>query len=543
MGEFLLFLIVLLACVKPLGSWMHSIMEDERVGKAEGLIYRFCGVKADEEMNWRQYLLALGAFNLLGLLSVYGIQRSQFFLPWNPYKFTGVDPQLAFNTACSFASNTNWQSYGGETTMSWATQMLALTTQNFVSAATGIAGMKALCRGFARTETRLLGNFWVDLTRSTLYILLPISLVMALFLVWQGVPQTLTQPPAVHTLQDGAEQVIPLGPVASQVAIKQLGTNGGGFYNVNSAHPLENPTPLSNFIECLAILLLPAALCYTYGLTIGDKRQGWALLAAMLILFVPLTWLCIHFEMGNMEGKEVRFGEAATALWASATTAASNGSVNGMIDSFTALGGLIPMLLLLFGEVVFGGVGCGVYGIVMCVLVAVFVAGLMVGRTPEYMGKKIEVFEMKMCSLAILTMPTIVLLMGAAACLIPSARAAVNNSGPHGFSEIFYAATSMGNNNGSAFAGLSANQPYYNLVGGVVMLISRFWILLPVLAIAGSVAGKKRVPQSAGTLPTHDFLFVIWLVMVIIIIGALSFLPALALGPIAEHLQMLYPGN
>ena len=421
--------------------------------------------------------------------------------------------------------------------MSWASQMLALTTQNFVSAATGIAAMMALCRGFARTEVRTLGNFWVDLTRATLYILLPLSLVLSLLLVWQGVPQTLHQPAAVHTLQGGVEQMIPLGPVASQVAIKQLGTNGGGFYNVNSAHPLENPNPVSNFLECLSILLLPAALCYTYGLAVADKRQGWALLAAMLILFIPLTYACIHFEAGNMEGKEVRFGTAASALWASATTAASNGSVNAMHDSFTSLGGLVPLLLMLFGEVVFGGVGCGIYGIVMCVIVAVFVAGLMVGRTPEYLGKKIEVFEIKMCSLAILTMPALVLLTGAAACLIPEARAAVANSGPHGFSEIFYAMTSMGNNNGSAFAGLSANQPFYNLVGAISMLCSRFWILLPVMAIAGSVAAKKRVPESAGTLPTHDGLFIVWLTVVIIIIGALSFLPALALGPIADHFQ------
>ena len=537
MAEFNLFVIILVALVKPLGARIHHLLESSKLGRAESWIYRLCGVDARTQMNWREYFLALCLFNLLGLLASYLILRGQRGLGLNPFHFAGVDPLLAFNTACSFTSNTNWQAYGGETTMSWASQMLALTVHNFVSAGTGIAGMMALCRGLSRAETRLLGNFWVDLTRSTLYILLPLSLVMALVLVWQGVPQTLTQPAPAHMLQDGREQVIPLGPAASQIAIKQLGTNGGGFYNVNSAHPLENPTPLSNFLECLAILLLPAALCYTYGAAVGDKRQGWSLLAAMLLLFLPLAWLCIQCEMGNMEGKEVRFGEAASALWAVATTAASNGSVNSMHDSFTALGGFIPMLMMLFGEVIFGGVGCGIYGIVMCVIVAVFVAGLMVGRTPEYLGKKIEVYEMKMCSLAILTMPTLVLIMGAAACLIPEARGAVNNSGPHGFSEILYAATSMGNNNGSAFAGLSANQPFYNLVGGMVMLASRFWILLPVLAIAGSLAAKKRVPLSAGTLPTHDALFVVWLVMVIIIIGALSFLPALALGPIAEHLQ------
>ncbi|MFN8608998.1 MAG: potassium-transporting ATPase subunit KdpA [Vulcanimicrobiota bacterium] len=536
MAEFFLYMFILLALAYPLGHLMFAVLERERHFAPEIWVYRLTGVQPDRQMDWRQYSQALLIFNLLGLLLAYGLQRCQAWLPGNPLKLAAVDPFLAFNTACSFASNTNWQAYGGETTMTWATQMLALTTQNFVSAATGIAAMLALCRGLRRTETRQLGNFWVDLTRATLGVLLPLSFLLALMLVSQGVPQTLTQPAAGPTLESQS-QLLPLGPVASQLAIKQLGTNGGGYYSVNSAHPLENPTPLSNFLECLAILLLPAALCHTYGRAVGDRRQGWALLAAMLMLFVPLTLLCIHFEMGNWEGKEVRFGEAASALWACATTAASNGSVNCMHDSLTAAGGLITMLFMLFGEVIFGGVGCGVYGMVLCVLVAVFVAGLMVGRTPEYLGKKVETFEIKMVSLAILCMPALVLLMTGAAMLVPAARNAVLNSGPHGFSEIFYACTSMGNNNGSAFAGLSANQPFYNLVGGVVMLISRFWIVIPVLALAGSLATKKRVPESAGTLPTHSPLFVVWLCVVIVVVGALCFFPALCLGPLAEHLR------
>ncbi|MBS2036529.1 potassium-transporting ATPase subunit KdpA [bacterium] len=538
MAEFVIYLLVLVGLAYPLGQWMFRMLERERHFGLENLIYKLTGVQPDRQMGWREYLQALLVFNLLGLLVVYALQRVQGMLPGNPLKLAGVDPYLAFNTASSFASNTNWQAYGGETTMSWATQMLALTTQNFVSAATGIAAMIALCRGLLRTESRQLGNFWVDLTRATLTVLLPLSVLLSLILVSQGVPQTFHQPAAVQTIESQS-QLLPLGPVASQVAIKQLGTNGGGFYNVNSAHPLENPTPLSNFLECLAILLLPAALCHTYGRAVHDRRQGWALLAAMLLLFVPLTLLCMHYEAGNWEGKEVRFGEAASALWACATTAASNGSVNCMHDSLTALGGFVTMVLMLFGEVVFGGVGCGVYGIVLCVLVAVFVAGLMVGRTPEYLGKKIETFEIKMVSLGILCMPTLVLLMTAGAMLVPSARAAMLNTGPHGFSEILYACTSMGNNNGSAFGGLSANQPYYNLVGGLVMLISRFWILIPVLAIAGSLGAKKRVPESAGTLPTHSPLFVVWLCVVIVVVGALCFFPALCLGPMAEHLRYL----
>jgi K+-transporting ATPase ATPase A chain len=556
MLEFIAFMVVLLLAVKPLGSLIHVLIEESPrawMRAVERPIYRLCGVNIEEQMTWKSYLVALGLFNFMGLLFTYALQRVQFYLPGNPLKFPGLDPFLAFNTAVSFVTNTNWQAYGGETVMSFCTQMTALTVQNFVSAATGIAAMLVLARGLRRknhdapqlseSDAKMpdvgLGNFWIDLTRTTLYVLLPLSIVLALVLVWQGVPQTLSQPAPMRTLESATLQLVPIGPVASQVAIKQLGTNGGGFYNVNSAHPFENPTPLSNFLECVSILLLPAALCYTFGLALGDKRQGWAILAAMVLLFVPLTWMCIHAEMGNWEGKEVRFGPAASALWASATTAASNGSVNSMHDSFTALGGLIPMIFILFGEVVFGGVGCGVYGIVLHVIVAVFVAGLMVGRTPEYMGKKIQTYEIKMCSLGILVMPAIVLAMAAVAVVIPAGTSAVANSGVHGFSEILYACSSMGNNNGSAFAGLSANNPFYELVGGLVMLASRFWILVPVLAIAGSLGRKKQVPQSAGTLPTHTPLFVVWLAVVIVVVGALSFLPALALGPIAEHYQHL----
>jgi K+-transporting ATPase ATPase A chain len=538
MAEFLLLMFLLVGLSWPLGAGMFRLLEREKHYLPERWVYKLTGVQPDRPMTWRQYLTALLAFNMLGLLLVYALQRLQGFLPGNPLKLAGVDPYLAFNTAASFASNTNWQAYGGETTMSWTTQMLALTTQNFVSAATGVAAMMALCRGLRRTESKELGNFWVDLTRCTVTVLLPLSLVLSLLLVSQGVPQTLTQGPAIQTMEK-SEAMIPVGPVASQVAIKQLGTNGGGYYNVNSAHPLENPTPLSNFLECLAILLIPAALCHTYALAVGDKRQGWAILSAMLLLFVPLTLICMQAEVGNWEGKEVRFGTDASAIWACVTTAASNGSVNCMHDSLTALGGFIPMVLMLFGEVVFGGVGCGIYGIVLCILVAVFVAGLMVGRTPEYLGKKIETFEIKMVSLGILCMPALVLFMTGIAMLVPAAKAAVLNSGPHGFSEIFYACTSMGNNNGSAFGGLSANQPYYNLVGGMVMLFSRFWIVIPVLAIAGSLAAKKRVPESAGTLPTHSPLFVVWLCVVIVVVGALCFFPALCLGPVAETLRYL----
>jgi K+-transporting ATPase ATPase A chain len=475
---------------------------------------------------------------------------------------------LSFNTAVSFATNTNWQSYGGETTMSYLTQMLGMTVQNFLSAATGMAILALFIRGLARHSAKTLGNFWVDMTRSTLYVLLPLSIILALVLVSQGVVQTFSPSISVPLLEQAtdanggkvAEQIIALGPAASQIAIKQIGTNGGGFFNANSAHPFENPTPLANFLEMLSILVVAAALCYTFGRMVNDRRQGWAVLAAMMIIFVGLTFVTYQAESGgnpklislgvnqktspnnpggNMEGKEVRLGIANSALWATATTAASNGSVNSMHDSFTPLGGTIELVMMQLGEVVFGGVGSGLYGMLIFVIVAVFVAGLLVGRTPEYLGHKIEAYEMKMASLLILIMPIIVLGFTALAVLIPPGKAGILNPGPHGFSEILYAFTSQGNNNGSAFAGLNTNTPFYNIAGGVVMLISRYWLAVPTLALAGSLVQKKMVPPGEGTLPTHTPLFIFWLIAVILIVGALNFIPSLALGPIVEHLMMV----
>ena len=467
----------------------------------------------------------------------------------NPQGLGPLSPDLAFNTAASFSTNTNWQSYGGETTMSYLSQMIGLTVQNFVSAAAGMAVLIAFVRGLARQTSQTIGNFWVDLTRSTLYILLPLAFVLALVLVSQGVVQSLGDYRTVATLQ-GPAQVLPMGPAASQIAIKQLGTNGGGFFNVNSAHPFENPTPLSNQLELLAILLIPASLTYTFGRMVGDTRQGWALLVVMTVVFLAFAGLTIWAEgrpnpalaglpidqaAGNLEGKELRFGAAGSALWASATTAASNGSVNSMHDSFTPLGGLGPMVLMQLGEVIYGGVGSGLYGMLAFVIIAVFVAGLMVGRTPEYLGKKIEVFEMKMAALIVL-IPVVTVLVGAAVAVVtPAGVAGIFNKGPQGFSEVLYAFSSAGNNNGSAFAGLSANTPFYNTVLGIAMLVSRFWLTVPILAIAGSLVAKKRVPASAGTLPTHSPLFVGWVIGVVLLVGALSFLPALALGPIVQE--------
>ncbi len=571
--QLVLYLAILLALVKPLGAFMARVYGGQHtflapiLGPVERLIYRAAGVRADEEMGWKTYALALLVFNLLGLLVVYALQRLQGLLPLNPQHFGAVSPDSAFNTAVSFATNTNWQSYGSETTMSYLTQMLSLTVQNFVSAATGMAVLAALARGFARHTARTIGNFWADLTRGTLYILLPLALLLALALVSQGVVQTFSPYPTATLLQpttdaDGqkvVEQVLAVGPAASQIAIKQLGTNGGGFFNVNSAHPFENPTPLSNFLEVLAILLIPAALCYTFGKMIGDTRQGWAILAAMTILFVLLLGLTAWAEQhgnptlatlgvdqvassiqpgGNMEGKEARFGIANSVLWATATTAASNGSVNAMHDSLTPLGGLAAMWLMQLGEVVFGGVGSGLYGMLAFVIVAVFVAGLMVGRTPEYLGKKIETYEMKMAALVILIPPILVLTGTALAIVTPAGQASIFNPSPHGFSEVLYAFSSAGNNNGSAFAGLNANTPFYNVALGLVMLAARYWLTIPMLAIAGAVAAKKKVPAGAGTLPTHTLLFIGWLIGVVIIVGALSFVPALALGPLAEQLAL-----
>ena len=569
----IVFLSVLILLAKPLGTYMARVFEGKPVGLNkwfgffEKWIYRLCGINPEEGMDWKTYAFAMLAFNIIGLLTVYLLQRFQNFLPLNPMHMPAVSPDSAFNTAVSFATNTNWQGYAGETTMSYLTQMLGLTVQNFVSAATGIAILIALIRGFIRREANDIGNFWVDLVRSTLYILLPLSILLSVVLVSQGVVQTFKPAQVIELVQpitgsDGklvTTQVLPLGPAASQVAIKQLGTNGGGFFNVNSAHPFENPTSLSNLLEVVAILLISAALCYTFGYMVKDRRQGWALLIAMLIIFVPCLWVCIQVEQGgnpafaglgidqsassfqpggNMEGKEARFGIVNSAIWATATTAASNGSVNSMHDSFMPLGGLIPMWLMQLGEVVFGGVGSGLYGMIAFVILAVFVAGLMVGRTPEYLGKKIEAYEMKMATLMVLIPPMIVLLGTAISVVTPAAKAAIFNPGVHGFSEVLYAFSSAGNNNGSAFAGLGANTPFYNIALGLAMFFARYWLAIPILAIAGSLAKKKIIPASAGTLPTHTPLFICFLVSIVLIVGALTFFPALALGPIVEHLML-----
>lgn len=569
--QLIFYIAVLLLLAKPLGSFMAKVYQGERtflnrvLGPVERFIYRVSGVNPEEEMDWKIYAIAMLLFNVLGLFVVYTLQRLQAILPLNPQGFGAIAPDSSWNTAVSFASNTNWQGYGGETTMSYLTQMLGLNVQNFVSAATGMAVLVAFIRGLVRHTTKAIGNFWMDMTRSTLYILLPLSLVVSLALVSQGVVQTFSEYKTVSLLQftidsNGnvvTEQVLAVGPAASQVAIKQLGTNGGGFFNVNSAHPFENPTPFSNFLEMLAILIIPAALCYTFGKMVGDSRQGWALLTAMTIIFVALLTVAVWSEQsgnpafaamgidqnqtninpgGNMEGKEARFGIVNSALWATATTAASNGSVNSMHDSFMPLGGLVPMWMMQLGEIIYGGVGSGLYGMLAFVIIAVFVSGLMVGRTPEYLGKKIEAYEMKMASIMIL-IPVFVVLMGTAIALMSEAgKETIYNPSTHEFSEVLYAFSSAGNNNGSAFAGLGANTPFYNMALGFAMLFARYWPAVPALAIAGSLANKKKVPTGAGTLPTHTPLFVAWLIGVIIIVGALSFLPSLALGPIVEHL-------
>ncbi|HTI55130.1 MAG TPA: potassium-transporting ATPase subunit KdpA [Verrucomicrobiae bacterium] len=587
------YVVVLLALARPLGGYMARVYEGRRLalervlGWLERLVYRAGGIRPGEEMGWKGYTLAMLAFNVLGVLAVYVIQRAQGILPLNPQGMAAVSADSSFNTAVSFATNTNWQGYGGESTMSYLTQTLALTTQNFVSAASGMATLVALIRGFARRSAETIGNFWVDLTRTTLYILLPLSVILALALVSQGVVQTFGAYPKATVVQpseydepvtdkDGkpvldakgqpttkksrlTEQVIAVGPAASQIAIKQLGTNGGGFFNVNSAHPFENSTPLANFLEMLSILLIAAALCYTFGVMVGDTRQGWTVLAAMTVIFVVLLGACYVAEQqgavfvkqgvdhaasalqsgGDMEGKEVRFGIASSAIWATATTSASNGSVNAMHDSYTPLGGLVPLWLIQLGEVVYGGVGSGLYGMLMFAIVAVFVAGLMVGRTPEYLGKKIEAYEMKMASLVILITPALVLIGTAVGVVTTGGKAGFANPGIHGFSEVLYAFSSASNNNGSAFAGLSANTPFYNTALGLCMLFGRYWLAIPVLAVAGSLARKKTVPAGPGTLPTATPLFVGLLVGVVILVGALTFVPALALGPIVEHLTLI----
>jgi potassium-transporting ATPase potassium-binding subunit len=591
--QLVLYMVVLIALAKPLGGYMARVYQnqpfglDRALGWLERLIYRWAGVRPDQEMGWKTYAVTMLLFNVFGLLAVYLLQRLQGILPLNPQGLAAVSTDSSFNTAVSFATNTNWQGYGGESTMSYLTQMLGLTVQNFVSAAAGMATLVAFIRGFSRRSAATIGNFWVDLTRTTLYILLPLSFVLALILVSQGVVQTfkpyvtaaVVQPVEYDEPITGAdgkpvldekgqpktkkskltEQVLAVGPAASQIAIKQLGTNGGGFFNVNSAHPFENATPLSNFLELLSILVISGALCYTFGVMVGDTRQGWAVLAAMTVIFVVLLAVCVTAEQnghtlvkqgvdhtasalssgGNMEGKEVRFGIATSALWATATTAASNGSVNSMHDSFTPIGGLVPMWLIQLGEVVFGGVGSGLYGMLVFAIIAVFVAGLMVGRTPEYLGKKIEAYEMKMSSLVILIPPAVVLIGTAIAAVTAGGKAGPPNPGAHGFSEILYAFSSAGNNNGSAFAGIGANTPFYNTALGFAMLFARYWLAVPTLAIAGALARKKLVPASAGTLPTHTPLFVGLLVGVVVLVGALTFVPALALGPIVEHLTLI----
>jgi K+-transporting ATPase ATPase A chain len=567
-------LAVLLLCARPLGAYMSRVFQGKKTlldpiaRPLERLVYRSAGIDPNAEMDWKANALAMLLFNFLGFLVVYALQRLQHILPLNPQGFGPVTPDSSFNTAVSFASNTNWQGYGGEATMSSLTQMTALTVQNFVSAGSGIATLILIIRGIARHSTMTLGNFWVDLTRSIVYVLLPLSMLLAIALISQGVVQNFSPSvPAtlVETVADASgarvtEVLLPMGPAASQIAIKQLGTNGGGFFNVNSAHPYENPTPVSNLLESLSILLLAAALCYTYGAMVGDTRQGWALLAAMMIIFAAFLAVAVWSEQGgnpafaemgvdqsagslqpggNMEGKEVRFGVPNSVLWAVETTAASNGSVNSMHDSFMPLGGFVTLVMMQLGEVVFGGVGSGLYGMIVFVIVAVFVAGLLVGRTPEYLGHKIEPYEMKLASLLVLIMPLTVLGLTALAVITKDGTSSVFNPGPHGFSEILYAFTSQGNNNGSAFGGLSANTPFYNITGGIAMLIGRYWLAVPTLALAGSLGRKKLVPATEGTLPTHTPLFLFWLIAVVLIVGALNFIPALALGPIVEHLTMV----
>jgi potassium-transporting ATPase potassium-binding subunit len=587
------FLIVMLVLVKPLGSYMADVVEGRpfwalRIGRSlENGIYRLSGIDPAVEMGWKRYMLALLLFNALGALVLYVLQRVQLWLPLNPQQFANVSPDSSFNTAVSFVTNTNWQGYSGESTMSYLTQMAGLAVQNFLSAATGIVVVIALVRGFARHTAQHIGNFWTDVTRATLYILLPLSVLLALLLAGQGVVQNFSaykNVPTVETLayqapkSDAAgnplkdasgnpvledkktdTQTLPMGPIASQEAIKLLGTNGGGFMNANSAHPYENPTAFSNFLEMLAMVIIPAALTYTFGRMVGDTRQGWAILAAMLILFVFLGSTAIHNEQlgnpkvaaldvdqiasaqqpgGNMEGKEVRFGIGASALFGTISTVTSTGAVNSTHDSYTPLGGFVPLFNMQLGEVVLGGVGTGLYSMLIFAIIGVFIAGLMIGRTPEYLGKKIEAFEMKMSSIAILVMPFIVLLGTAIAVSVADGKAGVANPGAHGFSEILYAFTSAGNNNGSAFAGLSANTLFYNTILGLVMWLGRFWPIAAVLAIAGSLAAKKRVPVTAGTMLTYGPTFIILLIGTVLLVGALTFVPALALGPIVEHLVM-----
>ncbi|HEY4737692.1 MAG TPA: potassium-transporting ATPase subunit KdpA [Xanthobacteraceae bacterium] len=551
-----LYCAIIIAITPVLGAYMTRVFSGERtflspiLRPVEAAIYWAGGVKENREQHWLTYTVAMLLFHIGGFAVLYALMRVQDLLPFNPAGQSPVPADLSLNTAVSFITNTNWQNYGGESTMSYLVQMLGLTHQNFLSAATGIVLAVALIRGFARASVRTVGNFWVDITRCTLYVLLPICVIYALFLVWQGMPQTLGEYVDATTLE-GAKQTIAVGPVASQVAIKMLGTNGGGFFNANAAHPFENPTALSNFVQIISIFAIGAALTNVFGRMVGNQKQGWAILAVMGVLFIAGVALCYWAEGhgndilnamglsgGNMEGKEVRFGVVASALFAVITTAASCGAVNAMHDSFTALGGMVPLINMQLGEIIVGGVGAGMYGILLFVIVAIFVAGLMVGRTPEYIGKKIETKEVKMAMLAILVLPLMYLGWTAVAAVNPQAVSQLNNAGPHGFTEMLYLYTSSTGNNGSAFAGISANTLFYNITGAVAMFVGRFWMIIPAMAIAGSLAAKKSVPPSAGTFPTTGGLFVGLVVGVILIVGGLTFFPALALGPIVEHLAM-----
>ena len=589
----IVFLAVLLVLAYPLGLYLAVIGTDAPVSglgwlrKAEHALYRLAGTSTDVSMGWKTYAISLLAFNAIGALAVYAVQRLQAWLPLNPQSLPNVSPDSAFNTAVSFVSNTNWQGYGGESSMSYLTQMLALTGQNFLSAATGMAVAFALVRGFSARSVRGIGNFWVDLTRSTLYVLLPLSTVFAVFLMGQGVIQnfsaykevTLLDPVTYTQPKNGADgqplkdtagvpvtetvvartQTLAMGPVASQEAIKMIGTNGGGFFNANSAHPFENPTALTNFFQMLSIFLIPAGLCFAFGRMVGDMRQGWAVIGAMTVIFVITAAVVLIAEQqahpalqalnvdqlastlqsgGNMEGKEARFGISASALFAAITTAASCGAVNAMHDSFMPLGGLMPLVLIQFGEVIFGGVGSGLYGMLIFAILAVFISGLMIGRTPEYLGKKIQAFEMKMTSIAILVTPVLVLTGTAIAVMVEPGKAGIANPGAHGFSEILYAFSSAANNNGSAFAGLSANTPFYNIMLAIAMWFGRFAMIVPILATAGSLSAKKRLAVTPGTMPTHGPLFVALLIAVVVLVGVLNYVPALALGPVVEHLQL-----
>ena len=572
--QILAFLGVLILLVKPVGGSMARVFQGERtllspvLGPVERLFYRLAGVDPQAEMDWKVYTFALLLFSLIGVVFLYLLQRLQGLLPLNPQGLAGVAPDLSLNTAVSFVTNTNWQNYAGESTLSYLTQMLGLTVQNFMSAAAGMAVAIAFMRALTRHNAHTLGNFWVDMTRACLYVLLPLAIILAMVLVWQGSPQTLAATVNVkltQSIQDAGgssitTQSIAVGPVASQIAIKHLGTNGGGFFNANAAHPFENPTPLSNFMLMLGQMVIPVSLTYTFGKMVGDSQQGWMLLAVMMVFLLVFTGVAYAAEAagnpaiaalgvdqaatltnpgGNMEGKEVRFGVPASALFEVTTTGTSNGAVNSMHDSFTPLGGGVALVMMMLGEVAPGGVGSGLYGMLVFVIVAVFVAGLMVGRTPEYLGKKIESYEIKMAALLILLMPLTVLGLTAVGVLTRAGQAGVLNPGPHGFSEILYAFTSQANNNGSAFAGLSGNSVFYNLSGALAMLVGRFWLAAPTLALAGSLAAKKKVPAGPGTLSTTSALFIVWVIGVIVVVGALNFVPALALGPVMEHLLMV----